>query len=181
MRKFTIYLLIAGLVGFMSCRGNDWDTEEELKALSRTWANDYVDYTLRQVVLAADTSKGVRNGGYVGDNITTTSVLKDSLMSVFHFTKGNEYNHDSVNIICSLLQIRDSIVVKADGYRYSDKYWVHLYTVDPGIVNYEGKFRIDFYENGETTPWAWSETTFEKAAESHYKPYKRNDPKVGRY
>lgn len=180
MRKFTIYLLIAGLAGFMSCRGNDWDTEEELKALSRTWANDYVNYTLRQVVLAADTLQGIKNGRYVGDDIKTTSVLKDTLMSVFHFTKETEYNHDSVNIISSLLQIRDSIVVKADGYRYSDKYWVHLYTVDPGIVNYEGKFRIDFYENGETTPWGWSEITYHKSDVPHYTCY-FDTPVVGWY
>lgn len=180
MRKLTIYLLIAGLAGFMSCRGNDWDTEEELKALSRTWANDYVNYTLRQVVLAADTLQGIKNGRYVGDDIKTTSVLKDTLMSVFHFTKETEYNHDSVNIISSLLQIRDSIVVKADGYRYSDKYWVHLYTVDPGIVNYEGKFRIDFYENGETTPWGWSEITYHKSDVPYYKCY-FDTPVVGWY
>lgn len=180
MRKFTIYLLIAGLAGFMSCRGNDWDTEEELKALSRTWANDYVNYTLRQVVLAADTLQGIKNGRYVGDDIKTTSVLKDTLMSVFHFTKETEYNHDSVNIISSLLQIRDSIVVKADGYRYSDKYWVHLYTVDPGIVNYEGKFRIDFYENGEITPWGWSEITYHKSDVPYYTCY-FDTPVVGWY
>lgn len=180
MRNFTIYLLIAGLAGFMSCRGNDWDTEEELKALSRTWANDYVNYTLRQVVLAADTLQGIKNGRYVGDDIKTTSVLKDTLMSVFHFTKETEYNHDSVNIISSLLQIRDSIVVKADGYRYSDKYWVHLYTVDPGIVNYEGKFRIDFYENGETTPWGWSEITYHKSDVPYYTCY-FDTPVVGWY
>lgn len=180
MRKLTIYLLIAGLAGFMSCRGNDWDTEEELKALSRTWANDYVNYTLRQVVLAADTLQGIKNGRYVGDDIKTTSVLKDTLMSVFHFTKETEYNHDSVNIISSLLQIRDSIVVKADGYRYSDKYWVHLYTVDPGIVNYEGKFRIDFYENGETTPWGWSEITYHKSDVPYYTCY-FDTPVVGWY
>lgn len=180
MRKFTIYLLIAGLAGFMSCRGNDWDTEEELKALSRTWANDYVNYTLRQVLLAADTLQGIKNGRYVGDDIKTTSVLKDTLMSVFHFTKETEYNHDSVNIISSLLQIRDSIVVKADGYRYSDKYWVHLYTVDPGIVNYEGKFRIDFYENGETTPWGWSEITYHKSDVPYYTCY-FDTPVVGWY
>ena len=180
MRKFTIYLLIAGLAGFMSCRGNDWDTEEELKALSRTWANDYVNYTLRQGVLAADTLQGIKNGRYVGDDIKTTSVLKDTLMSVFHFTKETEYNHDSVNIISSLLQIRDSIVVKADGYRYSDKYWVHLYTVDPGIVNYEGKFRIDFYENGETTPWGWSEITYHKSDVPYYTCY-FDTPVVGWY
>ncbi len=164
----------------MSCRGNDWDTEEELKALSRTWANDYVNYTLRQVVLAADTLQGIKNGRYVGDDIKTTSVLKDTLMSVFHFTKETEYNHDSVNIISSLLQIRDSIVVKADGYRYSDKYWVHLYTVDPGIVNYEGKFRIDFYENGETTPWGWSEITYHKSDVPYYTCY-FDTPVVGWY
>ncbi|MBO6078727.1 MAG: hypothetical protein J6P66_08255 [Bacteroidaceae bacterium] len=180
MKKFAVYLLIVGLAGVMSCGGNDWDTEAELKALSRTWANDYVNYTLRQVVLPADTLQGTKNGGYVGDNITTTSVLKDTLMAVFHFTKGNEYNHDSVNIISTLLQIRDSVIVKTDGYRYSDYYWVHLYTLDQGIINYEGKFHIDFYENGETTPWGWSEITYHKSDVPYYTSY-CDAPVVGWY
>ena len=101
-------------------------------------------------------------------------------MSVFHFTKGNKNNHDSVNIISSLLQIRDSIVLKTDGYRYSDYYWVHLYTVGPGIVNYEGRFHVDFYETGKTTPWGWSEITYHKS-NVYDRTYSCESPVLGWY
>ena len=87
-----------------------------------------------------------------------------------------------MNVCSTLIQIGDTATVVVDGYRYSDNLWAHLYTVDTGIINYKGMFRIDFYETGKTIPWAWSETTFEKdTTKYHYKPYKHNDPKVGRY
>jgi hypothetical protein len=59
-----------------------------------------------------------------------------------------------------LVQIGDSIVVTTQGYRYSEKFWAHLYTVDSGIINFDGKFHVDFYETGKTTPWGWGEIKF---------------------
>ena len=92
--------------------------------------------------------------------------LNDTLS--IDFKKDGRIEGDSVVISYRLLQIKDSVVVTADGYRYSDRLWAHMYTVDEGIINYEGTFRVEFYENGKTTPWAWSNVRYSKSD--------RNDP-----
>ena len=63
------------------------------------------------------------------------------------------------------------MVVTVDGYRYAEKFWVHLYTVGEGIINYEGKFRVDFYETGKNTPWATSEREYSPSDKDKYTPY----------
>ena len=85
------------------------------------------------------------------------------------FKKDGRIEGDSVVISYRLLQIKDSVVVTADGYRYSDRLWAHMYTVDEGIINYEGTFRVEFYENGKTTPWAWSDVRYSRS--ERYDPY----------
>ena len=75
----------------------------------------------------------------------------------------------------------NAVAVVVDGYRYSDDFWTHLYTTDPGIINYEGKFRIDFYETGKTTPWAWGEVTYQRNDDGNWSEYQASKPKVGRY
>ena len=95
---------------------------------------------------------------------------------------GNDLpKNDSVDVTSTLLQIRDSVIIKSDGYRYSQKYWAHLFTVDPGIINYEGKYHIDFYEIGKDTPWAWAEVIFTKNPKSKYKYNTSKEPVVGWY
>ncbi|MBO7589942.1 MAG: hypothetical protein J6T18_11025 [Bacteroidaceae bacterium] len=179
MKKIALYLSFAVVACIMACKGNEWETDEELEWLTESWARDYVSYTLNQAIISTDTTSKLDNK-YRKTTITSTSVLSDTIYREFHFTKGNENKTDSVNVISALLQIRDSIIVNADGFRYSDKYWVHLYTIDPGIVNYEGKFHVDFYETGKTTPWGWSELTFRKDS-GRYAPYFFENALIGWY
>ena len=99
--------------------------------------------------------------------IIAKSKLTDSLFVEFKYDI-NEPTSDSVNVTSTLTQIGDSIIVKTDGYRFSNDFWVHLFTVDEGIINYEGKFHVDFYEIGKTTPWAWSEVSYQKDYKDYY-------------
>lgn len=169
MKKITLYISFAIVASIMACKGNEWETNDELERLTESWARDYVSYTLQQAIIPMDTTSKIDNN-YKKTTITATSILSDTIYREFHFTKGNENKSDSVNVISTLLQIRDSIIVKTDGYRYSDKYWVHLYTIEPGIINYNGKFHVDFYDTDKTAPWGWSEVTFRKT-EGKYAPY----------
>lgn len=179
MKKITIYIacMVVLLSGMTACGGRDWDTDDELEALSINWSEYFVLDVLNYIIEVEDSAYNNDNGRIV----TVLKSIDDTLNMVFRW-KANTVKGDSMNVCSTLIQIGDTATVVVDGYRYSDNLWAHLYTVDPGIINYKGMFRIDFYETGKTTPWAWSETTFEKDTTTyHYKPYKRNDPKVGRY
>ena len=178
MKKIIFYkLAIIAMVILTSCEGREFDPVEDISGLARNWSYWYVDDVLDYVVDNYDTI------GYYSDRITAiTSNLKDTLSIDFTY-RYNDDDGDSVNVLSSLLQIKDSIIVTTDGYRYSDKFWVHLYTVYPGIVNYEGKFRVDFYETGKTTPWAWSEIIYTKSSENYRysTPYSKSETKTGWY
>lgn len=158
MKKNALYFLLAffAVIGIVSCEGRDWDTDDDIKDLSTSWSNEYVDLALDQKIFDRDSS-------YDKKWSVTTSVLRDTLYKKIHSSYASKYpNRDSVDVISTIIQIRDSLIVKVDGYRYSQKYWAHLYTVDEGILNYEGKFKVDFYETGKTTPWGWSEITYSR-------------------
>lgn len=168
MKKTTIYVLLLITAGFISCKGKEWDTEQELKELTYSWLY-FVEDVMSYSVDLNDTLT------YKNDKIqiVAKSRLKDSLFVEFKYVI-NEPTADSVNVTSTLTQIRDSIIVKTDGYRFSKNYWVHLFTVDTGIVNYEGKFHVDFYEKGKTIPWAWSEYSYHKNKKDEgYFSYKR--------
>ena len=177
MKKITLYfvLIVVASWALTGCQGRNWDTDDELMVITNNWASEYVSKVM-DCFLRNDTVIKAEYG-----SVSVTVSNKDTLKLDFRWLSDKEKG-DSVNIHSSLVEVTDWVAVIVDGYRYSDEFWAHLYTTEPGIINFEGKLRIDFYEIGKTTPWAWSETTFEKAAESHYKPYKRNDyPEVGRY
>lgn len=177
MKKITLYIALIAVTGSVltACGGRDWDTDDELECLTKKWSY-YVSDVLDLVFENIDSTKN--NDGRL---VTLIASVNDTLNLTFHWL-ANSVGGDSVNVLATLIQVGDSSIVIMDGYRFSDNLWAHLYTVDPGIINYEGKFHIDFYETGKTTPWAWTETTYEKdTSEDHYRLYICNSPKVGRY
>ena len=170
MRKISIYIVAAVLTCLTACQGKDWDTEDELAMLTANWSEGFVDYTLNKTV----------EKDYEGIVVTTT-VINDTICREFHHLSDFKED-DSINVVTTLYQFGDSNIVTVDGYRYSNRYFAHLYTVNPGIVNYEGLFHVDFYETGKTTPWAWGEVTYEKSDDgSTLYNYERSKPQVGRY
>lgn len=176
MKKFTLYLFVAVVTSLVACQGKEWDTEEELSRIAKSWTYGYVEYALSGIMDDIDTLSGGKDSKFI---ITTT--IKDSLRREYHHKAGWE-SGDSADVLTTLVQIGDSTIVTTDGYRYSKKFYAHLYTLDQGIINYEGKFRIDFYETGKTSPWAWSEVKFEKNTRGNrYEPYILSTPQIGRY
>lgn len=169
MKKIALYVLLAtvAVIGIVSCVGRDWDTDFEIKDLSTSWSYKYVDLVLNQKIKNIDTT-------FHKEWSITTSIITDTLYKEIHSSYASEYpNRDSVDVTSIFIQIHDSLIVKVEGYRYSQKYWAHLYTVDEGILNYEGKFKVDFYETGKTTPWGWSEITYSKNKNDRYDLYNK--------
>ena len=164
MKKIISYFKYAVLATVLitSCITREWDPVEDMEGLADTWSAQYVDHAMRYA-------------------IGPESIPKDTLS--IDFTDSYRRNGDSVNVISSIFQIKDSLVVSVEGYIYAEKFWVHLYTVGAGIVNYEGKFRVDFYETGKDTPWACSEIGY-SPSEKKYKysqPYNKSVTKTNWY
>ena len=157
MRKVTLYVLLLISACLVSCKGEEWDTEEEMRELTLSWCY-FVDDIMHYSIQLNDTLK------YKDDKIKiiAKSSLKDSLFVEFKYDV-HQPGSDSLYVTSTLTQIGDSTIVKTDGFRYSDKFWVHLFTIDPGIINCDGIFHIDFYEIGKDTPWAWSEVKYRKS------------------
>ena len=179
MKKGLLHIKLAVIATLFlaSCVTREWDPADDLGGLARNWSYWYVDEALNYAVERYDTL------GYAYKWQTfVTSSLKDTL-SIDIISSYKKDDSDSVNVTTTLRQVKDSIIVTTDGYTYSDKFWVHIYTVDPGIVNYEGKFHVDFYETGKTTPWAWSEITYTKSSEysSYSRSYSKSETKTGWY
>ena len=178
MKKIALYFvfMLFAFVAFVSCEGREWDTHDELKALADNWASEYVSEVLNHVFEDKDTTYR-----YKGRVVTVVASIKDTMNLSFNWQADN-VDGDSINIVSTLFQIGDSSTVILNGYRFSDEYWAHLYTIYPGIINYEGKFHVDFYETGKTTPWAWSEIAYQRDRDEYsYRPYKRCETQVGRY
>ena len=167
MKKIALYFRIAVITALLmaSCEVRYWDPAAELGEMAGYWAGSYIDDALDFAVNPRDSLRK-----YYSDvkwHVAITSNLNDTLS--IDFKKDGRIEGDSVVISYRLLQIKDSVVVTADGYRYSDRLWAHMYTVDEGIINYEGTFRVEFYENGKTTPWAWSDVRYSRS--ERYDPY----------
>ena len=155
MKKAGIIFYVAILTSLVACKGKDWNTEWELVDISDSWAYAYVNYALNKI-----TDKGA-DGGII------KTIVNDTLCREYHHLS-NPKDGDSINVVSTLVQIGDSTILTIDGYRYSKKFYAHLYTIEPGIINYGGKFHIDFYEIGKTTPWAWSEVIYRKDYDYSY-------------
>ena len=171
MKKIVIYFQISviAIVQMASCevRDREWNPADELGGMAEYWAMRYIDDALDYAVNPHDTLSTYYS--YSKWPVAITSNLNDTLS--IDFIVDGRIEDDSVVISYRLLQIKDSVVVTADGYRYSDRLWSHMYTVDEGIINYEGTFRVDFYEKGKTTPWAWSDVIYSRS--DRYDPYDR--------
>lgn len=177
MKKITLYfaLIIVASWTMTGCEGRNWDTNDSLAGVTDDWSYLYVSRFI-DIFWLNDTVFDEED-----ESVSITFSKKDTLKLDMRWLSGNE-NGDSVNVHSSLVEVSDSVAVVVDGYRYSDEFWAHLYTIEPGIINYEGKFRIDFYETGKTTPWAWGEVTYQKSNDgSMAYNYKSSKPKVGRY
>ena len=172
MKKISLYISVAlvAFVGLISCQGRVFDPEEDLQDLSSEWAHEYVDLVLDQKILPEDSA-------YYKKWSVTTAYISDTLYKeIRNKYRSNPYRLDSVDVTSTFIQIHDSLIVKVDGYRFSEKYWAHLFTVGDGILEYEGKFHVDFYEIGKNTPWGWSETTYQKSPyEDARYPYEKKN------
>ena len=178
MKKISLYFafIVVAVFALTACEGREWDTDDELERLSDNWSYYYVSDVLDYIFETVDSTMNID-----GRIIIHTASVNDTLNLEFHW-KTNSVGGDSVNVGSTLIQIGDSSIVKVDGYRYSDGLWAHLFTVDPGIINCEGRFHIDFFETGKTTPWGWSEIVYHKGdGEYSYRPYTKDSPTVGRY
>lgn len=177
MRKISLYFaLIAVTVPFLTaCGGREWDTDDEIESLTKRWSYRYVSDVLDFVFENIDSTREID-----GRRLTFTASVNDTLNYDFHW-KSNSIGGDSIDVTTTLIQIGDSSVLIVDGYRYSEDLWAHLFTVDPGIINFDGMFHVDFYETGKTTPWGWSEITYTKKEKDSYYRYSKDSIVVGRY
>ena len=177
MKKFALYLsIIAFLTGLVACEGKAWDTDESLKEITYVWSGNYIDYVYNNLAIEKiDTIEySYKEKMYI------TTDYKDTLRNVIRFVQSKDEKEDSVDVVSTLVQYGDTVIVTTDGYRYYDELWAHLYTLDPGIINCEGIFHVDFYETGKTTPWAWGEVPYQKTEDS-YTRRQFDNIKVGRY
>lgn len=159
MKKYTLYILAIITICLAACQGKEYDPKRELRDITTYWSGQYVARLLNKSIYVSGS-----------DTSTVSTSLNDTISAKYKFDHALN-NGDSVNMVSTLLQIGDSIVVTTQGYRYSDKFWAHLFTADSGIINFNGKFHVDFYETGKTTPWAWGEVTFSPIVEDGYYHY----------
>lgn len=181
MKKKTCYIQLAFIVFVFlsSCEAREWDPAGDLGGLAEKWSGFYVDDALKFAVNYNDTL------GYDWEpKIFVTSSLKDTLSIDFKSSISNREG-DSIFVISRLLQIKDSMILTVSGYRYSEKFWAHLYTEGDGIVNWDGVFHVDFYETGKTIPWAWSEIRYRRSSRHYhdgsYVHYDKDATKTGWY
>ena len=176
MKKFALYLsVVAFLTSMVACEGKEWDADEELRKISTDWAGDYIDYVLDNLTIdkTDSTTYSYRQHIYI------TTDYKDTLRREIHFVQSKGEKRDSADVVSTLVQYGDTVIVTTDGYRYSNKYYAHLYTVDSGIVNYDGEFRIDFFETGKNTPWVTSVIRYRRAHDKDaYHHYDMDTPRL---
>ena len=159
-------------VGLDSCKGVEWDTQETLVGLSESWARIYVedlmsDYGQYKDVVK-DSTRKVRYTVTLNDTVAVESIFRGMI------------GGDSVDITTTIVLIDTTMTTVTDGYRYADNITAHMFTVDPGIIDYNGKLHFDFYKTDGMIPWAWTEITYRKIDDSDYIPYMRNS-KFGWY
>lgn len=153
--KKNIFALICCVTviftGFISCKGIDWDRDDALIGMSNLWARKYVTSVISDYEDYYDTSYG--NKGRV-------VIINDTIAVETIFT--GMADGDSLNITTTIVMIDSTLIATTDGYRFADNLTAHIFTVDPGIVDYNGKLHIDFYLTDGMIPWAWTEVTFKK-------------------
>lgn len=159
-------------VGLDSCKGVEWDTQETLVGLSESWTRIYVedlmhDYSQYKDV-AKDSTRKVQYTVTLNDTVAVESIFRGMI------------GGDSVDITTTIVLTDTTMTTVTDGYRYADNITAHMFTVDPGIIDYNGKLHFDFYKTDGMIPWAWTEITYRKIDDSDVIPYLRNS-KFGWY
>lgn len=148
----SVCCVVLAFIGLESCKGVEWDTEETLIGMSKSWAYWYVGSPMIDY-------------GYYHDD-TPDSAYKSNTTIVFNDTVAVEkvycgmLNGDSINITTTVVKADSTLTVFTDGYRIANNLTAHIFTVDPGIINYKGKLHIDFYLTDGMIPWAWTEVFF---------------------
>lgn len=159
-------------VGLDSCKGVEWDTQETLVGMSESWARIYVEDLMRDYGhykdVAKDSTRKVQYTVTFNDTVAVESIFRGMI------------GGDSVDITTTIVLKDTTMMTVTDGYRYADNITAHMFTADPGIIDYNGKLHFDFYKTDGMIPWAWTEITYSKTDDSDYIPYLR-DSKFGWY
>lgn len=161
-------------MGFSSCKGVEWDRKESLIGMSNLWAYSYVGCVIDRYdkynVSPSDSSGNKHTMVTVNDTIAVESVFTGMI------------DGDSINVTTTVVMIDSVLTVTTEGYRIADNLTAHIFTVDPGIIDHNGKLHIDFYKTDGMIPWAWTEVSF--LEEDHEKGYYTDsfkDTKLGWY
>jgi len=153
--KRNIFVLICYVtvisLGLISCKGIDWDRDDELIGMSNLWAQKYVESVITNYE---------RNYRTPSDNKERTVTINDTIAVETFFT--GMADGDSLNIMTTIVKIDSVLTATTDGYRIADNLTAHIFTIDPGIVDRNGILHIDFYLTDGMIPWAWTEVTFKK-------------------
>lgn len=159
-------------VGLDSCTGVEWNTQETLVGMSESWARIYVEDLMRDYGhykdVAQDSTRKVQYTVTFNDTVAVESIFRGMI------------GGDSVDITTTIVLKDTTMMTVTDGYRYADNITAHMFTADPGIIDYNGKLHFDFYKTDGMIPWAWTEITYHKIDDSDYIPYLR-DSKFGWY
>ena len=159
-------------VGLDSCKGVEWDTQETLVGMSESWARIYVEDLMRDYGhykdVAKDSTRKVQYTVTFNDTVAVESIFRGII------------GGDSVDITTTIVLKDTTMMTVTDGYRYADNITAHMFTADPGIIDFDGKLHFDFYKTDGMIPWAWTEITYRKIDDSDYIPYLRNS-KFGWY
>ena len=159
-------------VGLDSCKGVEWDTQETLVGMSESWARIYVEDLMRDYGhykdVAKDSTRKVQYTVTFNDTVAVESIFRGII------------GGDSVDITTTIVLKDTTMMTVTDGYRYADNITAHMFTADPGIIDFDGKLHFDFYKTDGMIPWAWTEITYSKTDDSDYIPYLRNS-KFGWY
>ena len=159
-------------VGLDSCTGVEWDTQETLVGMSESWARIYVEDLMSDYGhykdVAKDSTRKVQYTVTFNDTVAVECIFRGMI------------GGDSVDITTTIVLTDTTMTTVTDGYRYADNITAHMFTVDPGIIDYNGKLHFDFYKTDGMIPWAWTEITYRKIDDSNVIPYLRNS-KFGWY
>lgn len=169
----TFLCVLAAVAGLFSC--DRFDRDEELGHVSQMiFVNAVRNYT----------SLFLSDPDWYGtdDSLAGHSCLfLDTLDVRFTINDGRNYGNDSVSQIVTLFQVGDSTVLQSEGYRYGSELWTHYYLEEPGLVNGKGLFHIDFYQTGQSQPWAWSELDIPDNPNSYSRYYDSENFVIGYY
>jgi len=161
-------------IGFGSCKGVEWDTEEALIGMSNSWAYYYVGTVINKYEDyhndAPDSTGEIHSTMVFNDTVAVETLFSGIL------------DGDSLHITTSVFMVDTTSIVTTDGYRIADNLTAHIFTVNPGIVNYEGILHIDFYKTDGLVPWAWTEVLFKKENQlKGFRHYTFTDTRFGWY